>query len=107
MAGSIDWKGKTELQYDLISYVSQNLRRSDVLDFVRRDYSHYSWRLPTLDRRHHYFDIHYIDYDTPLAVVADAVQKELDGPERLLGYKSMNQKLLTEHKVQVPITSSP
>ena len=35
-------------------------------------------------------------------MVADAVQKELDGPGRLLGYRAMNQKLRTEHKVQVP-----
>ena len=34
--------------------------------------------------------------------MSDAVQKELEGPGKLLGYKAMNQKLRTEHNVQVP-----
>ncbi len=98
MAGNINWKDNTELQNDLKCYVSQNLRRCEVLDFVQHDYLQYS----TLDRHLRKFDIHYINYDTPLAAVAEAVQKELDGPGRLLGYRAMNQKLRTEHKIQVP-----
>ena len=35
-------------------------------------------------------------------MVSDAVQKELEGPGRLLGYRALNQKLRTEHNVQVP-----
>ena len=38
----------------------------------------------------------------PLTSVSDAVQKELEGPGKLLGYRAMNQKLRTEHNVQVP-----
>ena len=34
--------------------------------------------------------------------MSDAVQKELEGPGKLLGYRAMNQKLRTEHNVQVP-----
>ena len=34
--------------------------------------------------------------------MSDAVQKELEGPGRLLGYRALNQKLRTEHNVQVP-----
>ena len=34
--------------------------------------------------------------------MADAVHKELEGPGKLLGYRAMNQKLRTEHNVQVP-----
>ena len=58
--------------------------------------------IATLDRRLRYFGIHYINYNTPLAEVCDAVKKELDGPGRLLGYRAMNHKLTTEHNVQVP-----
>jgi len=34
--------------------------------------------------------------------VYDVVKKELDRPGRLLGYRTMNHKLATEHNVQVP-----
>lgn len=37
-----------------------------------------------------------------LAVVSDAVQKELEEPGLLLGYRTMIQKLRTEFNVQVP-----
>ena len=48
------------------------------------------------------FNIRYINYETPLDVVEHAVQKELDGRGRLLGYRTINQKLRTEHNVKVP-----
>ena len=31
-----------------------------------------------------------------------AVQKELDGPGRLLGYRAMAKKILQEHNLKVP-----
>ena len=37
-----------------------------------------SVELPTLDRRLRCFGIHYINYDTPIEEVEDAVQKETD-----------------------------
>lgn len=102
MASTTNWNDNKELEQDLKSYVSQNLRRTEVLDFVQRDYPHYAWSLATLDRRLRHFDIHYINYDTPLAAIAGAVKKELDGPGKLLGYRAMNQKLRMEHDIQVP-----
>lgn len=102
MASKSEWKEDNQMENDLKTYVSQNLKRSEVLDFMQRDFPQYKWSLATLDRRLRHFGIHYIDYDTPLTVVADAVQKELEGPGRLLGYRAMNQKLRTEHNVQVP-----
>ena len=39
---------------------------------------------------------------TPVAAVSDALQKELEGPGKLLGYRAMNQKLRTEDIVKVP-----
>ena len=94
-----NWEDNTEHEHDLNSYVAQNLRRREVLDFVRHDYPQYSWSLPTLDRRLRHFNIRYINYETPVDVVEHAVQKELDGPGRLLGYRAINQKLRTEHNV--------
>ena len=102
MASKNDWTDDDRLEQDLKTYISQNLKRSEVLDFMQRDFPQYTWSLPTLDRRLRHFGIFYINYNTPLAAVSDAVQKELEGPGRLLGYRAMNQKLRTEHNVQVP-----
>ena len=75
-----DWKVDDNLKSDLENYVRQNLKRSEILDYMKRDYVQYKWSLATLDRRLRFFDIRYIAYDVPLETVADAVQKELDGP---------------------------
>ena len=92
----ISWK--TTLK----KYVSQNFKRSEILDFVQRDFPEYTWSTAILDRRLRHFGIYYINYDTPVTAVSDAVQKEFEGPGKLLGYRAMNQKLRTEHNVQVP-----
>ena len=102
MASNSEWKEDNQLENDLRKYVSQNFKRSEILDFVQRDYPEYTWSTATLDRRLRHFGIYYINYDTPVAAVADAVHKELEGPGKLLGYRAMNQKLRTEHNVQVP-----
>ena len=102
MASNSEWKEDNQLENDLRKYVSQNFKRSEILDFVQRDFPEYTWSTATLDRRLRHFGIYYINYDTPVAAVSDAVQKELEGPGKLLGYRAMNQKLRTEHDVQVP-----
>ena len=58
------WKDDEDLQDDLRTYVKQNLRRQEVLDFVQQKYPNYPWSLRTLCRRIKYFDIKFIDYDT-------------------------------------------
>ena len=102
MASKSEWKEDNQFKQDLKTYISQNLKRSEVLDFMQRDFPRCHWSLVTLDRHLRHFGIHYIYYDTPLAAVSGAVQKELEGPDRLQGYRAMNQKLRTVHNVQVP-----
>ena len=41
-----DWKENLRLQSDLDQY----LKWAEILHFMERDYSEYSWSLPTLDR---------------------------------------------------------
>ena len=48
------------------------------------------------------FDINYINYDASLETVQSAVQKELNGPGKRLGYRALNQKMRMQHEVQVP-----
>ena len=92
----------TQLQDSLANYVRQNLKRSEIMDFVQRDYAHYKWSIATLDGRLRFFGISYIDYGVPLQTISNAVQKELEGPGKLLGYRAMNQKLRLEYNVKVP-----
>ena len=97
-----EWKEDTQLHDSLANYVRQNLKRSEIMDFVQRDYAHYKWSIATLDGRLRFFGISYIDYGVPLQTISNAVQKELEGPGKLLGYRAMNQKLRTEYNVKVP-----
>ena len=86
----------------LKKYVAENYKRKEIIDFVRRDFPNYSWSIPTLDRRLRHFGIFYINKETPLTDVVSAVEKELKGPGKLLGYRALNHKLRTEHAICVP-----
>ena len=78
------------------------MKRAEIVDFVKRDYPQFCWSLPTLARRMKFLGIKYISRETTLADIKTAVQNELDGPGKLLGYRAMNQKLRTEHHICVP-----
>ena len=58
--------------------------------------------MPTLDRRLRHFEIYYIDHTISLQQVSEAVGKELEGPGKLLGYRTMHHKLRTQHGIKVP-----
>ena len=87
---SSSWKDDEELKADLEQCVRQNLKRSEILDFVKRDFPEYAWSIATLDRRLRQFGIRYIDYTTSIGAVSEAVQQELNGPGKLLGYRALN-----------------
>ena len=59
MASKSEWEEDDQLEQDLKTYVSQNLKRSEVLDFMQRDFPQYNWSLATLDRRLRHFGIHF------------------------------------------------
>ena len=40
-----------------------------------------------------YFDIYYTGKDVTIELVIDAVEKEVSGPGKLLGYRAMHEKL--------------
>ena len=98
----MNWSENDDLKKCLKTYVQQNLKRKEILDFMCRDFSQYRWSLATLDRRLRFFGIHYIERDTGLSVVTKALEQEMQGPGKLLGYRSMNQKLRTEYGICVP-----
>ena len=83
----------------LIKYESGT---EEILDFVKRDFSHYTWSLRTLDRRLKFFDIHRTGRDVTVDELREAVNEELEGPGQLLGYRAMQKKIRQEHGVNVP-----
>ena len=82
-----DWENDEALRSDLEKYVRQNLRRNEILDFIKLEYPMYAWSLRSLGRRLQFFNIKYADYEVNLAEVKRAVEKELQGPGKLLGYR--------------------
>ena len=97
-----DWEDDEQLKSDLQRYVKQNLRRREILDFVRRFFPEYAWSLGTLSRRLVFFGIQYIKYDTDIEEVETAVREEIEGPGQLLGYRAMHKKLREQHNLAVP-----
>ena len=77
------WIEDEELKEVMRKYVSQGLRREEILDYLERDFSQYAWSFRTFDRR----------LRVSLEEVQDAVRKELDGPGKLLGYRAMQNRL--------------
>ena len=91
-----------DLNNDLARFVSLNLKRMEILDFLRKDYPMYAWSLRSLARRMQYFGIHFTDYDVEVNDVEAAVQKEISGPGKLLGYRAMHKKIREIHGLNVP-----
>ena len=80
-----DWKFDNELEETIKCLVLRNFKRSEILDFLKRDFPDYSWSLASLSRRMKYFDIKYTDYSTTVEQVRAAFQEENIGPGQLLG----------------------
>ena len=80
LKASSSWTDDEEVKIDLEQYVRQNLKRSEILDFVERDFPEHSWSIATLHRRLRPFGIRYIDYTKSIGAVSEAVQQELNGP---------------------------
>ena len=51
MAQNQEWKNDRRSENDLNLYVSQNLKRVEILDYIKRDFDDYNWSLRTLARR--------------------------------------------------------
>ena len=87
-----------DLNNDLAKFVSLNLKRMEILDFLRKDYPMYAWSLRSLARRMQYFGtFQFTDYDVEVNDVEAAVEKEISGPGKLLGYRSERAKGFSLH----------
>ena len=88
-----DWEDDNDLNNDLVKFVSLNLKRMEIVDFLRKDYPMYTWSLRSLARRMQYFGtFQFTDYDVEVHDVEAAVEKEISGSGKLLGYRAMHKK---------------
>ena len=62
----------------------------------------YAWSIRSLARRMQYFEIRFTDYKVKVNDVEDAVEKEISGPGKLLGYRAMHKKIREVHGLNVP-----
>ena len=97
-----DWEDNNDLNNDPAKFVSLNLKRMEILDFLRKDYPMYAWSLRSLARRMQYFGIQFTDYDVEVNDVEAAVEKEISGPGKLLGYEAMHKRIREIHGLNVP-----
>ena len=96
------WKDDETLKETLQRYVKEGLQREEILDFVRREFEAYAWSMRTLDRRLNYFDIKYTDHSVTIDEIKGAVEKELQGPGKLLGYRALQKKIRQVYDLNVP-----
>lgn len=102
MSNQESWKNDDNLKKILEGYVQKRYSRAEILDFISQDFCQYKWSIRSLDRRLKHFNIRYINYNVPLQEIETAVDKELSGPGRLLGYRAMTQKIRQNHGLNVP-----
>ena len=95
------WTDDDQLKDAMAKYVQQGLQRKEVLDFLERDFPQYPWSMRTLDRRLRRFNIYYNDEDVSVGDVMEAVDEELQGPGKLLGYRAMHKKIRQQHGLNV------
>ena len=91
--------GDNDLKKDLAKFVSLNLKRMEILKFVRKDYPMYAWSLRSPARRMQYFGIQFTDHDVEVNDVEAPVEKEISGPGKLLGYRAMHKKKYERYTV--------
>ena len=97
-----NWADVRSLEEALLNYDRQGLQRKEILSFMVRDFGEYAWSLRSLDRRLSYFNIHRNDRSVSVEDVKSAINKELMGPGRLLGYRAMHLKIKNIHGLNVP-----
>ena len=96
------WRDDNQLKESLKEYVRAQYQHTEILSFVSRYFPQHMWSLQSLDRRLRHFEIFYTDYNVEVADVQQAVAKELDGPDKLLGYRAMHKKVCQVHQLNVP-----
>ena len=69
------WENDILLKQKLEDYIRNGLQRKEILDYMTRDFNHYTWSLRTLDRRLRFFNIFRHDKNVTIDAVKNAVRK--------------------------------
>ena len=77
------------------------MRLQEILSYIKRDLSQYSWSLIKLNRRLRFFNIYRHDKNVTVDEFTEAIKKECKGPRQLLGYRAMYQKIRQVHGLNV------
>ena len=77
------WVDDDKLKEAMSRYVQQSLKRSEILDFLTRDFSQYPWSIRSLDSRLRHFEIYYNSNIVGIDDVTQAVENELKGSGQL------------------------
>ena len=73
------------------------MRLQEILIYMKRDFSQYSWSLITLNRRLMFFNIYRHDKNVIVDEVTEAIKKDSKGPGQVLGYRAMYHKIRQVH----------
>ena len=96
-----EWESDGDLKRELSKYVTKGLQRNEISSYMLRDFPQYSWSIKTLDRRMRYFNIFYHSNNVSLNAVKEAVKGDLNGPGKLLGYRTMHLKIRQQNGLNV------
>ena len=95
------WKEDRQLKDDLRNCVLSNYRREEIVCSMGKKYPEYAWSLSSLKTRLSFFEILYNqdpdESDDLFDNAYDAVSKELEGPGKDLGYRSLHSKIRRTH----------
>ena len=95
------WESDGELRRELSKYVTKELQRNEKSSYILRDFPQYNWSIKTLDRRMRYFNIFYDNNNVSLNVVKEAIKGDLNGPGKLLGYRTIHLKIRQQNGLNV------
>ena len=90
-----------DLENTLRKLVGDNLKQTEILNYMERDFSEYAWSLRTSDRRLRYFNIYKTDKNVSIEEVQRVILEEISGPGRLLEYRAIHAKTRWYHQLNV------
>ena len=89
------------LMQQLREYNWKGMRLQEILSYMKRYFSQYSWSLITLNRRLRFLNIYRHDKNITVDEVTEVIKKECKGPGQLLGYCAIYHKIRQEHGLNV------
>ena len=88
-----NWINDKHLEDALRKLERYNLKRTEILDYMQRDFPKHAWILRTLGRRLRYFNMYKTDQNVSVEEVQRIILEEILGPWCLLGYRAMHAKI--------------